>query len=568
MSRHARYIQRLAKSVEWSGKEIETFRRHRKDAINEYLGPYYSGSMAKKKPLNLLQLTVNILVRNLVAHNPQVKVYANSSDLNGGAYNLGLALSEWFRRIGMKNVLARVAKDAIFSMGIIKMGWGLRGEAPDGSPVARPFIDTVSLDDFIPDMTAKSLHHCQWYSDGYEVPLEWAQNNPAFNKDVREKLKAWDESENPSVRRLGRNAKEEESEYEPRTKLRDVYLASENVVVTYADGQELHHPLNEVDYDKGEKGPYHFMYFDEVLDCVMPLPKVQLWRDMDEAINKIQRKIVLQAERQKKFLAVRAGMSKDGKRMNDILDGETKVFDDPDRGVQEKSVGGPDNVMVGLVIDWIKRYNWLAGNIDAVAGLGPLSETASQDKMMSQAANQVVEDMQDTMMEFTQEISTSAGELFWNDAFADLPFLKPVPMAPDVKVAARWTPEMRTGEFTAYNFEVVPYSMRYESPAAKLNKMLKLVTELMGPLQVYAQQQGVALNVEKVLRKAGDYLGIKEIDEIITFTQPQELSPQTISRNSSGNGPKRQYEHINRSVPKPGAADDQMVQELLASPSV
>jgi hypothetical protein len=80
--------------------------------------------------------------------------------------------------------------------------------------------------------------------------------------------------------------------------------------------------------------------------------------------------------------------------------------------------------------------------------------------------------MQDTLMEFTQEITAAAAELFWTDSFADLPFLKPVPMAPDIKVAARWTPEMRSVEFTAYNFEVVPFSMRYESPAAKLNKML------------------------------------------------------------------------------------------------
>ena len=55
----------------WSRRQLEPFRRNRVDFLRQYVGSRYSNDGAPQDVIvNLLEITVNTYVRQLVAKNP------------------------------------------------------------------------------------------------------------------------------------------------------------------------------------------------------------------------------------------------------------------------------------------------------------------------------------------------------------------------------------------------------------------------------------------------------------------------------------------------------------------
>ena len=65
-------MNRLRESMEWSEREISPFRLKHAEALRHFAGNRYGSSdLKQKKPINVLQIAVNVWRRQLVSQTPR-----------------------------------------------------------------------------------------------------------------------------------------------------------------------------------------------------------------------------------------------------------------------------------------------------------------------------------------------------------------------------------------------------------------------------------------------------------------------------------------------------------------
>ena len=80
---------RLKTSLEASYKKLKPFRENNIEAVRQYVGSHYSNDGADDKvPINLLELAINIYIRQLAARAPNVLVTTPYSGRMPGTMNL------------------------------------------------------------------------------------------------------------------------------------------------------------------------------------------------------------------------------------------------------------------------------------------------------------------------------------------------------------------------------------------------------------------------------------------------------------------------------------------------
>ena len=102
--------------------------------------------------------------------------------------------------------------------------------------VGRPFVEAVSLDDLVIDMTARNLEGAQYIGNRYRLPL-WQVRDSGLFEDVgwlkADNLKDYDSSER--VEEIQRGGDGRMEEYEEAVNLLDLWLPGEGEFVTYAE---------------------------------------------------------------------------------------------------------------------------------------------------------------------------------------------------------------------------------------------------------------------------------------------------------------------------------------------
>ena len=151
-------FNRLTASIEWSSKQMAYPRHKRVTAIRQFCGYHYSvDGSPKKVPVNMIKLAIDIYVRALAARAPRVMITTSEPKLKPIAANFELALNLIPDEIDLAGTLRRVVTEALFALGIVKIGLHSVGEAI-GHDYGEPFVDAITLDDYFLDMTAKDMH--------------------------------------------------------------------------------------------------------------------------------------------------------------------------------------------------------------------------------------------------------------------------------------------------------------------------------------------------------------------------------------------------------------------------
>lgn len=568
----SQYTQRLRSAVEEHYRRMDIFRKNRILALREYVGGHYSeNASAKDVPVNILSLAVDTYARELAAYNPKVLVTTWYKQLQRTSTELEIALNHLVSEIKFARTLRRIVKEALFSVGIAKVGLEATGELEIGGiyhDVGQPFFDCVDIEDFVLDMSASTFEDVQFVGNRYRIPLEYAkqlysqydwtpqdQSHSVINPGGTQRVGSLSSGGAPL-----------ENLYRPIVELWDIYCPHNNMLFTFpgsTSDNTLGPPLREVEWERPENGPYHLLSLHEVPGNIMPLsPSMQLY-DLHCCANILFRKLQRQGERQKTIGLVNVTGQEDGTKIVNANDGDTYTVLDPN-AAKEFSYGGINQQNFAFFLQVKELASYFAGNIETIAGLGPQADTLGQEQLLAATSSKRLQDYQENVYEFTKEIANDLAWYLWEDPLIELPLAKrlegiskPIPFS--------WTPERREGDFLDYHLEIEPYSMQPKTPAQRLMLLERMVQQTIAPLLPIIQQQGGTFDIKRFLELYAKYSNMAEMEDIIIFNEETKGPNRQLIDTGGGNAvrqspmTKRTYERVNR----PGATESGKNQVLI-----
>jgi hypothetical protein len=540
-------FEQLKTSVGWSITQLGVPREKRNDAIREFVGKHYArGGSDRRVPTNFLELATTIYIRLLAASSPTIRVSTKVPELKPYAATTELALNQLPEEIGLEDTLRRAVLEAMFSIGIVKVGICSSGVAVLGHEVGEPYADVITLDDYFCDMSAKSKRSMQFEGNDYWMMVDTAREMFNTKKDI-EPDGYTITGDHGETRAEGVSTDEGGDVYKDRIWLRDVYLHTTNEIVTYGvhSGTRFRHET----WDGPDGGLYHKLGFSDVPGNILPLPPVALWMDLHELGNALFRKLGRQADAKKTVAAFQGGNDEDVDNLKKAADGDGMVYHG--QKPEPLTVGGIDNHTLAFFLQVADQFDYFAGNLNMLGGLGPSSETVGQDRLMSEAAGARAQDMSQKTIRFAGEIAKDLAWYEWTDPVRKRQVEKQIGDT-DIVLRREWSDETREGDFLDYNFEIDVYSMQDNSPSVQLQRLGVVVRDYIIPLIPLIQQQGGTFDTRVLLKEISELSNLPVIGELVKFQDfPEEGQPVAGSSTPSFKPPqtRRTYERINR----PGA---------------
>lgn len=570
---------RLATAVRGSVKRLRSFRENRLDLLRQYVGKHYGeGGTIEMVPVDLLALFCSIMLQNLVGNVPRVLVSTHAIELKPKAYKLQLALDYLLDQLVFARVMTDTVMDALFGIGIVKVGL-MRTSATveiEGfrHDIGQPCADTVSLDDWVHDTTARRYEQVQFAGNRYRLPYEDVVEASTFEKKAVDRLKPTSKYEQRVEGDSTEKAEDlghghpgiADDEYKEYVELYDLWLPQEQQFIT-VPVEDFDNPLRVMDWDGPDNGPYHLLNFNPVPDNIMGLPALALLQDLHDLINKVFSKLGRQANRQKSLLGFTAATEDDARRIQSAADGDIIRIERSDKA-EELKFGGIDQAGFAFFTQLRGLFSYLAGNLDALGGLGPQAQTYSQDRLLSSTASKQLERMQKEELAFFQNVIRDLGWYLWTDPLIELPLVKRIP-GTDIELPVKWTGDDQAGAFFDYNIRIEPYSLQYQSPTDRIQTLTGILERVVLPLAGQIQEQGGQIDMNALLTLLGRYADMPELADVVKF---QGITEQPERQPAGGGGgeqarksptSRRVYERVGRPGMTRAGQDAVLMQALL-----
>ncbi|MEE8466613.1 MAG: hypothetical protein V3S68_09065 [Dehalococcoidia bacterium] len=526
-------FSRLKEAFDWSLKRFQTYRENRTDAIKEYVGRYYAEEGHENRvALNKVEQLVGIFSRQLAARRPRALVRTKDRNLKNEALRLELSLNDLVVSLKLGQTLRDIAVDAIFAMGVAKVGLG--ANSAEDQPQA--FVELVDLDDLILDLKATRPDQMQFIGNRYRVPLEEAKKSALFNAGVRANLQASDgedhqQQRDHEARRITQGADfSGDHEYIPHTELWDLWLPYDGIVITMPASMQGK-PLRVVQWEGPTNGPYRTLSFGRVPGNILGLSPVATLMDLHRITNGAYSKMVDEAQNLKTVLGYTGEASEDVGRLNSTPDGHSCRIDRPKES-KELSFGRVHPELMALAMSANEEFNRAAGNLDALGGLQPQSGTLGQDRMLLQSASKRISDMQDEMIKFTAEIMRDLAWYEWNDPLLNRRVSRKVGDT-GIAVSMSLTRENRHGNLDDFDIEIEPYSMQHQSPSTRLSVLMDVYQTFLLPNMQMMAAQGIQVNFPEFLKLIARFTDMSELNDIVMFSG--DIEPG--SANAGGRPP-------------------------------
>lgn len=581
---------RFLRSVRWSRRAAEPFRRKRSQIVRAMYGAHWQdGSFAASQPVNMLELTVRIWLRNLVAKAPTVSVTARDRKWKPLAADFELVLRQVIREIDLAHALEDAAFDALTCpLGCVKTGItdAALGEARGFlHDAGLPFCDPVDFDDLAVDMASGRLEAMAYAGDRYALPYEMAMDSKLFRSrghDSRIEPKRYatvnDEFGNRKVRELETVAAGDGSERdaEEMLELWDFWKPRHRVVCSYvtgADGMPTGDPVRTVEWTGPEIGPYVFLSYGKGKG-IMRLPPVAALKDLHDTINRNFRKLDRQSGRQKTVTAVQAGAEADADRVVNASDGETVKVERTD-SIREMRFGGADPSNLAFSLQLRDIYSYMAGNLDSQGGLSQSAGTLGQEELIRESASQTTEDMRTTTVRFARKAIEALASWVWYDP--ERIYLVDKPLGDSgIAIPVRVDPKDREeADFLEMAFDIMPSSMVDTSNGQRLRTMQVAIERTLLPLMPAVQANGDRVDVRGILANMADLTDTPELADMVTAAPVSDAAAMAADSHmgSTGNGrdgpdkpPVTRREYVRRNVATGGtrsARDNAIAQRAM-----
>ncbi len=560
----------LRDAVRLSAKKLEPFRDRRVEAIRQYVGGKYSDDGARRAvPVNFLELVINIYKQNLVSERPASYVSTPVPSLRGQANTLKLGIDYLLDEIKFGKTLEKIVVDALFSIGIAKIGLNKSSIVELGGvlhDVGQVFVDAVDLDDFVIDMDVKRREQVRFIGHKFRETIENIENSGLYkNTQDLAQMHPAERGDFPedAADTIGAGTSGEPHEYMPMVELYEIYVPYEGRLKTFEVNGDAT-LLRDVEWDGPEGGPFHILSFNDVPSNIMPLSPTQTLIDMHLLGNILYRKLADQAKRQKNLGFYGGANSADGVRTKEASDGDLVQADDP-RAVTEVSFGGINTSNLAFFLNLKELFSWFAGNLDSLGGLGPQSDTLGQDRLLAATASKRVGNMQERVVGFTGELIGDVALYLWEDPLVELPLIKKIEGV-DFDIPVLFTPELREGDFLDYNITIEPFSLQSRTPADRLNTVMQYLTQIVVPMAPERMAQGIAVNWAEMDKLVAELSNTPEILRILTNFKFPDQGPAAIQPHAPASTTRTNIRQNVAGTTNAGR-DNALAQTLLAGDS-
>ncbi len=564
---------RLFRAMQESHRRLLPFRQLSRSLVEDYAGSGYGneGNMPKRETVvNLMNQAVDAYTMALVANRPRVIISSAREELENFAQRFQIALNNLIGEIQLEQTLRQSVLDAFFSVGVVKVHMA---DSPfvmleEGLWVdpGVPFASNVALDNFVYDISATEWHRVRFAGDAYRIPFEDLKAD-FFDQKVVKTLAPTSKggADEERLDMISKGFETDDDEIEPMIDLIDVWLPREEKVYTFAidlrgrfSGTSA--PLAEMDWNGPEFGPYKILKFNDVPENIMPTSPASHLTSLSRLANNVLRKQARRARSQTKVHTYTPAGAETAKKIRAASDDQWVMAEEP-KEIGEVLVGGVDPQSQAFFLGVVELYDRMAGNLQAVLGLGAQSETVGQEQLIHSSASKKIAQMQYRVTDFTRDIVRDLGHMLWSDAAKVIPARIDVPGAEGFSVDATWTPEQREGDFFDYDLNIDVYSMPYQSPNQRVQSLNYLLTQVYAPLAPILAQQGGAINLQKLTEVYADLLNEPRLKGIVEFTGPPQAGAE------EGGAPAtttRQY--VRQSVPSGGqqSQSQQQQQQLMS----
>jgi hypothetical protein len=132
---------------------------------------------------------------------------------------------------------------------------------------------------------------------------------------------------------------------------------------------------------------------------------------------------------------------------------------------------------------------------------------------------------------------------------------------------------VRNHRFEDMKIRIDPYSMQAQTPQTKLSSIMQFLQTLYLPLAQMAQQQGITIDLHALFDKAGKYMDMPDLSDILTTQDPPSQDVSSGGQGEGGGPPPgkpnqttRTYER--RSIGNSPSSQGQQLQQKLGSQKV
>ena len=535
----------------------------KQDLLTEYANGWYSNTPTSRRPLNMVARAVNLLLPLLASQNPKAMTRARIVELAPAAEILRLTLNHLSDKIRIGDTLREVVLNALFYMGIIKKG------LCDGGPRIKDalgvyhdsgqlFCDSIHPEDYKFDISARKREELDWEGNFYYIPAEQIFDSGMYSNYDKLSI-AYGKDLKNSAEEIAKGNINHFNSMTPYVRLCEIYVPSENVLLTLPDEGQGTHPIRTTDYTGPVGGPFDTLSFNLFPESIIPIAPLFVNLDLHYFINIMTRKMARQANREKKILAYQGNASGDAERISDSEDGATVKVDDIN-AIKEIEYGGTGDASYKWV-EWLNgKWSEQLGNANLIGGLKAEAGTLGQEQMMLANASAVIDDMAGQVHKLLKGVFGTFAFHIFTDPFLDITVSKR--KAGLYNIPVHLTADTREGDFWSYNFDVEPYSMQRMNPQMRMRKIMEIVTGIIIPTLPIAMQQGIQLNVAQLVKSISRDTDLtdSEIDEFYNVAAKAQSSfgpyqPQKGASDAMGaSGASKELNSIqqsNRAAGKP-----------------
>ena len=541
-------LQRL---VHTGVKRLHNFRQARLMFIRSFTGQYYDTDHGNvgEEPINMVFNAIRSIVPQIVMNDPRHKIRVERADLRDYAFLMEKELDLNARQLKLRDVYRRWIVDALFTMGILKTGLAGSDTAVHFSDdntldPGELYTDVVDFDNFVFDPRHRGpIHTASFVGDRIRCPREQLLESGLYDNKLIEQLPKIDHhGRRDSVEDLSkRNVRSDEYDIQDEVEIFELYVPAANAIVTVPGGEHVltEDYLRVEDYYGPDTGPYTFLSFTPPAPHnPVPVSYVGVWYDLHNASNRMMKKVIDQALRQKDIVGYRGQAADDAQEALDASDGEAVQMEDPN-GINVVSFGGQqrsNEIIVDRLNQW---YNMMAANPQGVAGQRMDAKSATEAQILSQNVSVGIEDMRDMVYHAAAEEARKRAFYLHTDPLKETPLTvrrpQPTPMGPvAVEQEVRLTPEARRGEWIDFNISIEPESMSRIDSETRLRRTMEFATQVIpaaAQAAQVAQQLGEPFSFMAYVTKMAEKMGIDWLDEVMH--SPQALQQTMMQQQMS-----------------------------------
>lgn len=537
----------LQRQVGFGFDRFHNFRAARLMFLRNYVGQYYdrSSGAVGDEPLAMIFNAIRSLIPHIVMSFPKHKVNSKWLQHKDYADLLGLALESSDKEIDIKTIYRRVAVDALFTLGIMKTGLAQSDsiysineyDMVDNGSV---YTGAVDFDNFVAD--PRSREHmfvdAQWMGDRICVPRQALLDSGLYKNDLVEKLpRVGGQSDETRAQEISQRGLKGDDLYESEdyVEVVELWVPGANALVTVPGDKDFSTDdfLRVSDYYGPKEGPYTLLALTPpVPGSPLPVPSVGIWNDLHVLANRMARKVVQQAERQKDIVTYQRKAIDDVVELQNAGDGEAVAVEDVE-AVRTLSFGGQQSSNENHLSSLAAWFNMMSANPDRLSGGSSDARSATAESNLQSNASIGISDVKDLIYTAAGVEARKRAWFLHVDPLIQKPLTRrrqvPAqtmqgPMGPVVLQPAQMveeqvilTPEIRRGDFMDFAFEIVTESMGRPDPQRQFAVAIDFCTKILPAVMTAAQtaaMMGIPFSAKAMLIRLAKEANIDWLEEV------------------------------------------------------